>query len=81
MKEINAMSLFNDLRKAKVGDELRLRDYEINQYEIVYDYCNDYSDEHNIREIFEGTWSELQDYIKEMKSNGCYSIEATYIGE
>ena len=48
-------------------------------YELIYDYCDDYSDEHNIYEVFEGSWTELQDYIKQMKANGCYAISATYI--
>ena len=49
-------------------------------YELIYDYCDDYSDEHNIYEVFDGSWTELQDYIKQMKANGCYAISATYIG-
>lgn len=44
-------------------------------YEIIYDY----DDERNIVEIFEGSWSELQDYIKKMRETGCYHIDAAAI--
>lgn len=46
-------------------------------YEIVYDY----EDEHNLVEIFEGSWHELQDYIKQMRRDGCYNIVATDVKE
>lgn len=46
-------------------------------YEIIYDFSNDYTDERNISEMFEGSWQELQEYIKQMKQNGCYNISAT----
>lgn len=46
-------------------------------YEIIYDFSDDYTDERNISEMFEGSWSELQEYIKQMKQNGCYNISAT----
>ena len=39
-------------------------------YEITYDY----DDERNIREIFEGDWTELKAYIKHMRETGCYNI-------
>ena len=42
-------------------------------YEIIYDY----DDEKNIRENFDGTWTELQDHIKQMRETGCYNIDAT----
>jgi predicted enzyme involved in methoxymalonyl-ACP biosynthesis len=52
------------------------------KYEIFYDYCSeDGYEERNISETFEGTWSELQDCIKQMKKQGCYNIEANAIGE
>lgn len=51
-------------------------------YEITYSWdsgnyagCMTYLE----AETFIGTWSELQAYIKQMKRNGCYHIEATYI--
>lgn len=49
------------------------------RYEIVYDYSSEYSDERDIREEFEGDWTELQSYIKRMKQNGCYNIYAACI--
>lgn len=48
-------------------------------YEIVYDYCGEFTEEKNLTETFEGSWTELQDYIKKMKKNGCYNIDATAI--
>lgn len=47
------------------------------KYEIVYDY----EDERNIREDYCGSWSELQDYIKQMRKNGCYHIDATCVDD
>jgi hypothetical protein len=49
-------------------------------YEIIYDYC-DYAgnEERNIRETFEGTWAELREHIEQMRRDGCYNIDATYI--
>lgn len=51
------------------------------EYKIIYDYCSEdgYTDEHNLSEYFNGTWTELQDYIKQMKRNGCYNIDAIAI--
>ena len=46
-------------------------------YEITYDY----EDEKNIRENFEGDWTELQEYIAKMKENGCYNIDATSLDQ
>ena len=72
-----------------------MNEYSI--YEIIYDYSGTaledgwhymepedrYYDceEHNIRETFVGTWTELQEFIKEMKENGCYNITATCISD
>ena len=48
-------------------------------YELIYDFSDDYVDEYNICEVFYGTWTELQECIKQMRQNGCYNISATYI--
>lgn len=49
-------------------------------YEIMYDYTDEGgNEEKNIREEFEGTWTELQDYIKQMRKNGCYNITAAEV--
>ena len=49
-------------------------------YEIIYDYCGEEGyEEQNIQERFSGGWSELQDYIRQMKENGCYNISATAV--
>ena len=49
------------------------------KYEIIYDYCSPdgYTEESNIRETFEGTDSEMQDQVKQMRANGCYHIAVT----
>ena len=41
-------------------------------YEIIYDYTDDsgYECRNNV-ETFEGTWDELQAYIRDMRRNGC----------
>ena len=46
-------------------------------YAIFYDY----EDEYNIRESFEGSWIELQEYITNMRKQGCYNIYAASMGE
>lgn len=51
------------------------------EYEITYDYSGEYSDEYNIRETFVGSWTELQDYIKNMRRNGCYNIYAACVSD
>ena len=49
-------------------------------YEIMYDYTDDGgNEEKNIREEFEGSWTELQDYIKQMRAQGCYNITAAEV--
>ena len=50
-------------------------------FEITYDICNEYTDEKDIREIFEGSWDELVKYISSMADNGCYHIDTAAIGE
>ena len=44
-------------------------------YEIIYDF----EDEKDLRDHFEGTWTELQNHIQAMKEAGCYHIDATDI--
>lgn len=51
----------------------------IDKYEIVYDYSNDYSEEHNIVEYFDGSHIELKEYLKQMRRNGCYNISCAYL--
>ena len=48
-------------------------------YDIFYDYEDDggYVSRDN-KEEFEGDWHELQQYIKSMRRNGCYNIDAVY---
>lgn len=51
-------------------------------YEIIYDFCDaDGYEERNISELFRGTWTELREYIKQMKRNGCYNIDAIAYSE
>ena len=48
--------------------------------EVMYDYCGeDGNEERNIREEFEGSWTELQEHIKQMRKNGCYNITAAEV--
>lgn len=51
--------------------------------EELYDIFYDYEDEEgyvsrNNKEEFQGDWLELQKYIKSMRRNGCYNIDAVY---
>lgn len=50
-------------------------------YEIVYDYDDGWNEYRDNVETFEGSWSELQDHIKQMRRNGCYNIYATSVKE
>jgi hypothetical protein len=52
------------------------------EYEIIYDYTDDggYESRNNV-ESFTGDWLELQDYIKQMKKQGCYNIYVSATGE
>lgn len=43
------------------------------KYEIIYDY----EDEKDIVEDFDGDWTELQAYIKQMRQQRCFNISAT----
>ena len=51
------------------------------KYEIIYDVSDGFSEEHNKLERFEGSWTELQAYIKDMKRTGCFNIDATCIDD
>lgn len=46
-------------------------------YQIFYDYTvdNEYQYD-NIIEFFGGSYTELQEHIEKMKTNGCYNITA-----
>ena len=47
------------------------------RYNVFYDFCDECgNEEHDIKFVFEGTWSDLQDHIKLMKKAGCYNIDA-----
>ena len=49
-------------------------------YEITYDYTDEGGCEsRNITERFDGTWTELQEYIRTMRRTGCYNIAASAI--
>ena len=53
----------------------------LEKYELVYDYADDWVDEHNLREIVEvEDWHELQRMIKDMRREGYYNIDACYLG-
>ena len=48
------------------------------KYEIRYNYTDveNLVDEENLVEEFEGDHIDLMDYIREMRHNGCWNIEA-----
>ena len=50
-------------------------------YEITYNYvCEDEdTDERNIKIQFEGSYADLQEYIKEMERGGCFIIDTACI--
>lgn len=50
---------------------------EMSLYEIIYDYDSEYDSERNCTEMFEGTWTELHEEIKNMRRNECYNITAS----
>lgn len=51
----------------------------IDKYEIIYDYSDEWSDSINLVEYFEGSFSELQEYLKQMRKNDCYNITWSYL--
>lgn len=51
----------------------------IDKYEIIYDYCDEFSETCNIVEYFEGSWDELHEYLKQMRKNGCYNISCSHM--
>jgi len=51
-------------------------------YEVIYDFTDRYgNEERNIAEDFAGSWTALQDFIKDLKESGCYNITASCIRE
>ena len=50
-------------------------------YEITYDYDDEWSGCGTSSETFEGSWSELQDYIKQLRASGCYNIDAACVDD
>lgn len=52
-------------------------------YEITYDFVSRDGDswDENIRERFDGSWGELQDYIRELRYNGCFNIDAACVSD
>lgn len=50
------------------------------KFVIYYDYTDDYGYECcNCQDVFYGDWFELQEYIKTMRRNGCYNIDAVAV--
>lgn len=50
-------------------------------YELIYDYCHeDGFEDYGILETVEVKgWGELKKIIKQMRQNGCYNINASYL--
>lgn len=51
------------------------------KYEIIYDYCDDDTDERDLREIVACDWGELLDILASMRKQGCYHIAANAISD
>lgn len=50
-------------------------------YNIIYDYDDEEGNTYTSEEMFNGSWTDLQDLIKKMKYNGCYHIDANAISD
>ena len=48
-------------------------------YNIIYDVDSEDGYTYTEEEMFKGSWTDLQNLIKQMKSNGCYNIDANAI--
>ena len=68
--------MFKSVIEVELDEDVVIEKYK---YEIIYDWCGEYSEERNLTEVFEGTWTELKKYLKEMRENGCYNISANCI--
>ncbi len=49
-------------------------------YEIIYDYADEDGEYYGCHETFEGTWDDLQEYIRELRNESCYHIDANAVG-
>ena len=50
------------------------------KYEITYDYFDECENcERHIVEDFDGKWSEMVAYLRQLRKNGCYNIVSTAI--
>lgn len=77
-----------DVFDAAMGESVKKKKLPESLYSIMYDY--DYDDDmekggvytsKNNEEHFRGSWSDLQDYLKQMRKQGCYNIDANEIGD
>ena len=50
---------------------------DMTRYEIIWCEDDEWSGECTYSELFDGTWTDLQRRIKDMKKAGCYRIDAT----
>ena len=67
-------------KKLKKDESLKVQMNE-DLYSIIYDYDDEEGNTYTNEEMFKGSWTDLQDLIKKMKSNGCYHIDANAISE
>ena len=51
----------------------------MNRYEIIYDYADEWSETNGLIEYFDGSFNELQEYLKQMRKNDCYNITWSYL--
>ena len=49
------------------------------RYEIIYDYCDEWTEDFNIGTTFEGSHSELEDYLKQLREAGCYHFSVACV--
>lgn len=51
----------------------------IDRYEIIYDYSDEWSETCNIVDYFDSSFNELQEYLKQLRKNGCYNITWSHL--
>ena len=75
----------NDIRRSQRTESIGRRSNKLKisegVYEITYDYDDEWSGGGTSSETFEGSWSELQDYIKQLRASGCYNIDAACVDD
>lgn len=75
----------NDIRRSQRTESVGRRSNKLkiseDVYEITYDYDDEWSGGGTSSETFEGSWQDLQDYIKQLRASGCYNIDAACVDD